>query len=147
MASSLASPDVSAFPADWTLTLKTNLTKLATSSSPFEHYPGTPIYEAHKSQLARIEHGWRAVLLSYATDDLMNGITGVRRKKYWTECECLIVYELNETVSSNMTEDSEDNFINTFIKHANYIPCPQFLTGISVEEVCSYIVCAWNSYG
>ena len=137
MAASVVSPDLSTPPADWTLTLKTHLTKLAASSSPFEHYPGTPIYEARKSQLARIEHGWRAVLLSYAKEDLVNGITGVRRKKYWTECECLIAYELNEVPSSDAPDDSE-NFFNTFVKHANYIPCPQFLTGISVEEVSKY---------
>ncbi|KAF8321079.1 uncharacterized protein EI90DRAFT_3131723 [Cantharellus anzutake] len=137
MTSSVASPNVptSPSPDDWTLTLKANLTKLAASSSLFEDYPGTPIYEARRSQLARIENGWRVVLLSYAKDDIANGITGIRRKRYWTECECLLAYELRDTEARTEIDGSEGSFFDAFVKYANYIPCPQFLTGVSVEEI------------
>lgn len=122
----------------WTLELKDRLTRL--SSSPVDLYPGTPAYKAQRDLVNNIESAWRSYLLNLVRADLRSGASG-RRKHYWADYGCLIVYEIKTGASLAVFAETEqsgdlDNvdqlrreaLLGQTVQHELYILTPQFST-------------------
>ena len=120
----------------WTVELKDRLTRL--SSSPLDLYPGTPAYKAQRDLVNNIDSTWRSYLLTLVRADLQAGATG-RRKHYWADNGCLVVYEIKNGASvaafgeeatngdlSLVGETRREAILSQTVQHELYILTPQF---------------------
>lgn len=93
-----------------------------------ELYPGTPASQHRQSLSQSISRKWQHKMTKLLAADLDAGITG-RRKHFWEEMECLVVYDLQATRNGRALEVK--------VMHATHVFCHGF-SGKALCKVSSF---------
>lgn len=94
-------------------------------------HPGTPVYERRRQLNDSVTASWNAHLGQLVQSDLLSGAHG-RRKHFWEEMECLVVYELVSSVDEDHVASRDYQKLASLALHATYVFCP----GFSGKSLC-----------
>lgn len=88
-------------------------------------HPGTPVYERRRQLTDSITASWHAHLGHLVQSDLLSGAHG-RRKHFWEEMECVVVYELGLSIHEGHVASRDYQKLASLALHATYVFCPGF---------------------